>query len=666
MEKSPMSYKACVPQLFRLFAAVAVFSGPALAQNAYHFPQFADGGGYVTRFYVQNTSTSAINATLSFWSDSGNPVTLTIGDETALSFAFSIPANGTKILTTSGRGADTVVGGAVLRTDSLADILANATFRYAPGGVLATEIGVPPSLLSDSYTMPAIDDDATQLGLAVANPNSTELAVTLSLIGEGGTPTGRTAVVALPKRGHRAVYLWQLFEGIRPFHGSCQVTAPAPFALLALTQSGSIYSSIPSTPRIAALNFGTGSFALSSMTRGINYWYPGHPDLLTTATEIRRVGIQVVRYGGGAVDSSSQFLPSEHKLDGLVSYCRSIRAEPWVQVSLVLGTPDQAAAFVRYCNIDNNYNIKLWSIGNEPDLYGGNYSVDNYIRDYRRFATAMKAIDPSIKIVGPELSWRYQVDGNDPANNWLTPFLRECGDIVDIVGVHRYPFDGRQTIAQSMSDPPLVTVLIDRLRQEIRTVTGKDIPLIFSENNLTWDWNATGDGSGASLYAGVWWADVLGRYMDRNVLMAHHWSTVSDSTLSLFEPDTRKPRPTFYAFDLFSHFFMWRLPSQAGTPDLSVVASRNDGDECISIVAVNRADGDRTFAVQIGGNPAAPFPPESIWVASAWDPLPPRNVRLPRYSMACLQISRDGETRRRWLYSWDQFATDSPPAPGTW
>jgi hypothetical protein len=237
---------------------------------------------------------------------------------------------------------------------------------------------------------------------------------------------------------------------------------------------------------------------------------------------------------------------------------------------------------------------------------------------------------------------------------------------VDIVGLHRYPFDGRQTIAQSMSDPPMVSALIDRLREEIRKVTGKDIPLILSENNLTWDWTASGDGSGASLYAGVWWADVFGRYMDRNLLMAHHWSTVSDSTLSLFESGTRKRRPTFYALDLFSHFFVWRLPSQAGTPDLGMVASRNDGDECISIVAVNRADSDRTFTVQVGGTPAVPFPPESIWVGSAWDPLPPRNIRLPRYSMACMQISRDGETRRRWLYSWDQFATDSPPSQGTW
>jgi hypothetical protein len=357
-----------------------------------------------------------------------------------------------------------------------------------------------------------------------------------------------------------------------------------------------------------------------------------------------------------------------YKIDSFVRYCRQIRAEPWIQVPLILGTPEQAADFVRYCNVQNNYNVKFWSIGNEPDLYQGTnrttYTVNDYIADFKRYGQAMKAVDPYIKVIGPELSWKYQLD--NPANNWLLPFLRGCGDIVDIVGLHRYPFDGRQSVSASMSDPPNVTPLIDRIRSEIRIAAGRDIPLIFSENNLTWDWTAQGDGSGASLYAGLWWLDILSRYMDRNLWMGFHWSLVNDSTLSLFAPSTRNPRPTFYAFDLLSHYFNWRLPAETNVSNFSAYASRNDGNESVALIVVNRSPTDITTAIRISG--AKDFGPGTsyIWVSSAWATLDCPNASFPRYSMSCLQISQDGQTRKRWTYSLDEYNANRPPTEGAW
>ena len=58
----------------------------------------------------------------------------------------------------------------------------------------------------------------------------------------------------------------------------------------------------------------------------------------------------------------------------------------------------------------------------------------------------MKAVDPSIKLIGPELSnftgvpdhafHALDIHGKD----WISEFLKSNGDMVDVVTFHRYPF----------------------------------------------------------------------------------------------------------------------------------------------------------------------------------------------------------------------------------
>jgi len=45
---------------------------------------------------------------------------------------------------------------------------------------------------------------------------------------------------------------------------------------------------------------------------------------------------------------------------------------------------------------------------------------------FRAVVTAMKAVDPTITSMGPDPSWKYQSGAND----WLTPFLTECGEVL--------------------------------------------------------------------------------------------------------------------------------------------------------------------------------------------------------------------------------------------
>lgn len=81
----------------------------------------------------------------------------------------------------------------------------------------------------------------------------------------------------------------------------------------------------------------------------------------------------------------------------------SPKASPLIIVNLGSGTPQLAAAWVKYANKVKNYGIKYWEIGNENGGQwenGGPLNMYDYTRRYIKYYEAMKAEDPSITIIG--------------------------------------------------------------------------------------------------------------------------------------------------------------------------------------------------------------------------------------------------------------------------
>src|SRR5690606_18753709 len=111
---------------------------------------------------------------------------------------------------------------------------------------------------------------------------------------------------------------------------------------------------------------------------------------------------------------------------------------------------DAAARLVNYANVENDYDIRYWYIGNEPSLFD-DYDVARLNREWRAIAEAMLAVDPDIVLIGPEPhQWNGLANAtllDDNGVEWVTGFLEANGDLVDIVAVHRYPFP------RSDSDP---------------------------------------------------------------------------------------------------------------------------------------------------------------------------------------------------------------------
>ncbi|MCI0662418.1 MAG: hypothetical protein L0220_15215, partial [Acidobacteria bacterium] len=101
--------------------------------------------------------------------------------------------------------------------------------------------------------------------------------------------------------------------------------------------------------------------------------------------------------------------------DEFIALCRKLGAEPYISVNVGTGTPEEAAQWVEYCNGNRNtkmgrlraqhghpepYNVKYWSVGNEEYLPTiGGTSGRQYGRNFNAFARAMRAVDPTIKLI---------------------------------------------------------------------------------------------------------------------------------------------------------------------------------------------------------------------------------------------------------------------------
>jgi len=139
--------------------------------------------------------------------------------------------------------------------------------------------------------------------------------------------------------------------------------------------------------------------------------------------------------------------PGDFGTDEFVAFARAVGAEPSITVNVEGGgaTVEEAAAWVEYCNGPATskygamrarnghaapFNVKLWEVGNEiwGDWVRGHSDAETYTRNYNRYAKAMRAVDPSIKLIA--------VGDNDM--KWNRTLLRTAGANIDYLAIHHY------------------------------------------------------------------------------------------------------------------------------------------------------------------------------------------------------------------------------------
>jgi len=349
--------------------------------------------------------------------------------------------------------------------------------------------------------------------------------------------------------------------------------------------------------------------AISPLVYGSNYgpWVAVPFDMLDAAFNSH---VTVLRWPGGNWGDQNDIQPQQ--LDNFMPLLGKIGAIPTISVRLLNGSPDAAAALVKYANIQKGYKIRYWSIGNEPYYYAATlkqpYDTDRLNREWRAMALAMKAVDPTIQLIGPEMDG---YTANEAANkkdsagrDFMTEFLKANGDLTDIVSIHRYPYptDTKGTpasIDQMRANSAEWDQTIPYLRDLIHRTTGRDIPIAVTEINSYWSPATSGLTTPDSFYNAIWYADVLGRLIKQNVFMVNMW-LFADRNSAYGLVTGGKVHPTYYVFQMYYHFGSEQVYAASGVPNVSIYAAKR-ADGTLTLMVINMADTPQQVPLQVQG-----------------------------------------------------------------
>ena len=237
--------------LVLIFASISIAS----AQTTFYYPHIVDGVqgpvAWKTTILLTNPASSGTTTgTITFTSDSatsgssdlssaGAPFVLTLTDEngrstTGSTFTFSIPANGTHKLISSGNG-QFGSGFAAVSTDA-GTVGGTAIFsEFDSSNNLIAEAGVPSA---SAVTRQAIFVDTInsyKIGVAYANPGSNSANITLTLLNSSAAKVVPTPVSQVLGPGnHTAAFTFQMFPKAADMAGTMQLTSDSPLAAVAL------------------------------------------------------------------------------------------------------------------------------------------------------------------------------------------------------------------------------------------------------------------------------------------------------------------------------------------------------------------------------------------------------------------------------------------------
>ncbi len=190
------------------------------------------------------------------------------------------------------------------------------------------------------------------------------------------------------------------------------------------------------------------------------------------AAEVKGLGVPIMRYPGG------NFVSGYHWLDGVgpkdkrptvlerawnsletnqfgtnefIQWCRLVGTEPLLGFNLGTGTPEEAVAYVEYCNVDKGtkwsdlrrehgheapHDVRYWCLGNEMDgpWQMGHMPAREYGRKARDCARQIRVVDPATQLIACGSSNTilptYLV--------WDREVLEECYDQVNGISLHNY------------------------------------------------------------------------------------------------------------------------------------------------------------------------------------------------------------------------------------
>ncbi|MEQ8549728.1 MAG: hypothetical protein RIC03_17580, partial [Cyclobacteriaceae bacterium] len=339
---------------------------------------------------------------------------------------------------------------------------------------------------------------------------------------------------------------------------------------------------------------------ISPMLVGNNAWYTNPSDQVWQLT--KDCGVKTIRIGGNAYNDN---MPSNGTLSGWVDKIREIGAVPIIQVSQKISA-SQAAGVVQYFNVtlvaQGKSPIKYWNIGNEPWLEANEPPIADVAPDvesyFKPLSAAMKEVDPTIKIFGPDFSYYIEEAINDlfgGANDIAGKIPGKDYYYCDGISWHRYPQDNDINLAYEglagyETSIKKCKAKVDQINNDYNR-TGEDA--------LEWsigEFNAK-DGSLVHTWEnGQMFGGVLGLCMKYEAKYAATWSMFENSgsrqgsDFSFIDGQNMVPRASYRHLEFVAKHFTGEYLNGESSNTNTIVFGAKDGNK-ISMMIMNRESG---------------------------------------------------------------------------
>jgi Glycoside hydrolase family 44 len=338
--------------------------------------------------------------------------------------------------------------------------------------------------------------------------------------------------------------------------------------------------------------------AISKNLVGTNVWYS---DVSKEVWDLTKdCGVTTIRIGGHRYDKK---LPSNETLLVWVKNIQAMGAEPVMQMSQY--QPAQLAAdLVRFFNVEKHEGIKpvrYWSIGNEPWLQANKPPAETFAAVveayYKPIAAAMKAVDSTIMIYGPNecdymgyyndlFGGKNDIAGKVPGHDYY---------YCDGLSWHRYPQGNGDPAVDGAND---FLVRIKKAKAKVDAVnlqhnrTGK--------NAMQWgigEYNSKGGPEVHTWGNGQMFAAVLGYCMEYGATYANTWSMFEHggdrkgSDFSFIDGAHMTPRASYRHMQLVAKYFTGTFVKGLASTDDFLVYGAQDGDQ-LSVMIMHRGYGE--------------------------------------------------------------------------
>ena len=300
--------------------------------------------------------------------------------------------------------------------------------------------------------------------------------------------------------------------------------------------------------------------------------------------------------------------------DEFLEFCRQINAQPQIALNLGSGTPEEAAAWVRY--VDDHWSTHsglLWELGNE---LWGDWNLAYPTREQlaartAEFSKAVRAVDPAAKLIAT---------GADPEvfDSWNAIQLTNPPGTFDYLSTHFVV--GTSEVQMKNPTPDSVAeaafALPVELERRLRKAQGQidSTPGYNGKAHIAFtEWLFIGRRFGAPNFTNTGGAVITGGFL--NMLMRNASIVpISDMTGIMEFAGIWKKRgqvfatPSYYVFKLYANADIAntvavtssagtysvehgvnRLPQIAAVPYLDVVAARSQDSKSLTLFCVNRS-----------------------------------------------------------------------------